>query len=327
MIGGSSRDAQILAVLVGLGTVWGSAFVSMKVLSTQISAIEVAESRLFLGGLLVLGIVLWQRLPVNLSPGNIAATAVAASFDMLLPFTIIAWSGGRIESGLGATLLSTMPLFTTLLAPAFFADERLSAVRVAGVALGFGGVVVVTEGKVLNVTDGDALGMLAVVAGACAYSIGGIYGRFQLRTQHPLSFTGMKLVLGSLICLPLLALSGGTGAYAGLNGEGLAAILALGLLATGAAYSAFFWLVSNAGTVRASLAIYLIPVSGLTLSWLVLGEPFGAATVAGAGLIIGGVATATFGASIRLQSLKQRPTPAAAARMSTVGLCLSGECA
>lgn len=327
MSGGMSRDAQILLVLVGLGTVWGSAFVSMKVLSTQISALEVAESRLFLGGLLVLGVVLWQRLPVNMSPRNVAATAVAASFDMLLPFTIIAWSGGRIESGLGATLLSTMPLFTTLLAPAFFADERLSAVRAGGVALGFGGVVVVTEGKVLNVTDGDALGMLAVVGGACAYSVGGIYGRFQLRTQHPLSFTGMKLVLGSVICLPLVAVSGGAGAYSGLDGEGVAAILVLGLLATGAAYSAFFWLVSNAGAVKASLAIYLIPVSGLTLSWLILGEPFGAATVAGAALIVGGVATATFGQNVRLPSLRRRVLTPAPVSAGKAALCLEGDCA
>lgn len=322
-----SRSVQTLVVLIALGTVWGSAFVSMKVLSNQVSAIEVAQSRLMLGGALVLALVIWQRLPVDLSPRNIGATAVAASFDMLLPFTIIAWAGGRIESGLGAVLLSTMPLFTTVFAPMLLPDERVSAARVGGVIMGFTGVVVVTQGKVLDVTNGDALGMLAVVGGACAYSIGGIYGRFQLRRQHPLSFTGLKLVLGSLICLPLLAATGGTGAYSGLDGEGVTATLALGLLATGAAYSAFFWLVSNAGTVKASVAIYVVPVSGLTLSWAILGEPLGIATVAGAALIVGGVATVTFGASMRVpQFIRRIPVPATlGARSST--LCPEGECA
>jgi drug/metabolite transporter (DMT)-like permease len=321
------RDVRILAVLVALGTVWGSAFVSMKVLSTQMTAIEVAHSRLMLGGALVLALVIWQRLPVDLSPRNIVATAVAATFDMLLPFTIIAWAGGRIDSGLGAVLLSTMPLFTTIFAPVFLPEERLSAARVAGVTLGFAGVVAVTQGKVLDVTNGDALGMLAVVAGACAYSIGGIYGRFQLRRQHPLSFTGLKLVLGSLICLPLLAASGGTRAYSGLDGEGVAAILSLGLLATGAAYSAFFWLVSNAGTVKASLAVYVIPVSGLTLSWAILGEPFGIATVAGAALIIGGVATGTFGGSMKVPAFVRRVRIPATWGAGTPALCVDGECA
>jgi hypothetical protein len=65
----------------------------------------------------------------------------------------------------------------------------------------------------------------------------------------------------------------------------------LGVFASGLAYVAYFWLVNNAGSIRASLVTYIVPVVGLLLGWVVLGETLEAATVVGTGLIILGVAS------------------------------------
>jgi hypothetical protein len=65
--------------------------------------------------------------------------------------------------------------------------------------------------------------------------------------------------------------------------------------------------VGAAGAVYASLVTYIIPVAGLALSWIVLGESIGPATIIGAAIIVTGVALAMYGPSIRIQATLSRP--------------------
>ena len=99
----------------------------------------------------------------------------------------------------------------------------------------------------------------------------------------------LQLVLGALLVWPLVfAVSGG---LPNLD-VGLKAWLAwitLGCLGTGIAYIAYYWLMVHIG-VLVSAVTYFPPVIGLFLGWLVLGETIGLNVVAGAALIILGVA-------------------------------------
>ena len=71
---------------------------------------------------------------------------------------------------------------------------------------------------------------------------------------------------------------------------GVIAIVWLGLLGSGLAYLAFFRLLSRWGATRTAAVAYLLPVVGIALGFLVLGEPIDARTIVGTLLIIGGVA-------------------------------------
>jgi drug/metabolite transporter (DMT)-like permease len=157
--------------------------------------------------------------------------------------------------------------------------------------------VTLTGGDVLNVTSSSAAGQLAVVGAAACYGAAAVYAKVLLRTEDALSLTGTKLAAGAVMAAVLVAITQGTPAYAGLSIEGTLALVALGVLSTALAFALYFWLVSTAGSVYASLVTYIVPVFGLLLGWAVLGEHISSSTAFGAVFITAGVAAVMYGSA------------------------------
>jgi drug/metabolite transporter (DMT)-like permease len=118
-----------------------------------------------------------------------------------------------------------------------------------------------------------------------------------------LELTGLKLVVGAGLAFALTFTIDGTPEYGSLSAEAALALVALGVLSTGVAFTIFIWFVQSAGSVNASLVTYIVPVSGLLLGWLVLGEDVGINTALGAALIAGGV----YGVMYHPKASVQRP--------------------
>ena len=72
----------------------------------------------------------------------------------------------------------------------------------------------------------------------------------------------------------------------------------LGLGSTGLGRCMYLWAVGKAGSVKASLVTYIAPVVAILLGWPLLGETIDARMLAGAGLIVSGVASAMFSRQI-----------------------------
>jgi drug/metabolite transporter (DMT)-like permease len=283
------------AVLLVLGCVWGASFLFIKVVVDEIPPLELVTGRLFFGTVAVIAVIAYRRAPVRLDPRHAGRVALMALLSNVAPFALIAWAEVHIESGVASVLNSTMPLFTVLFAIVFLTEERVSPARLAGLLAGFVGVVVLTGGDVVRITEHDVLGQLAVVGAAAAYGAGAVYARVLLRSEDPLTLSGLQLVLGTAMALALALAVEGTPAYGELSAKGWLALLTLGVLGSGFAYVAYLWLVDTTGSVRTSLVTYVIPVVGLLLGWAVLDESIGLETVFGAALIILGVAAAMQG--------------------------------
>jgi drug/metabolite transporter (DMT)-like permease len=202
---------------------------------------------------------------------------------------LIAWGQEHIESGTASVLNSTMPICTSVFAAAFLLEERFTPARLAGLLLGFLGVLVLTGKDVLDVTDSSVLGQFAVIAAAACYGVGSVVSRTLLRSTDPISLSALQVTAGAFLSLPLLFGVTGTPDYT-LSAEAWLSLLALGAGGTGVAYVAYLWLIDVTGSVRASLVTYIIPIVGLFLGWAVLDEGIGLNTLAGSALIIGGVA-------------------------------------
>lgn len=289
--------AKALVVLVILGGLFGSAFLHMKVLVDEIAPVEIVAGRLFLGALAVFVIMAVRGKAVSFDHATIGRISLLALLDSVVPFTLIAWSETKIDSGVASVLVSTMPVFTILIATIALPDERLAPVRWFGIPLGFLGVVALTGGNVLDVTSGNAIGQLAVVAAAACYGAASVYARMLLRTQDAISLTGIKLAAGAVIAATATGITQGVPAYGALSVEGVFALLALGVLSTALAFILYFWVVRAAGSVYASLVTYIVPVFGLLLGWIVLGEEVGLSTAFGAALITAGVGFVMYGSA------------------------------
>lgn len=301
-------QTRTFLVLLLLGAVFGSAFLFMKVLLEEMGPLTLVAGRLILGSIAMLAVMAFRREPFHWSLPLAAKVSLLSALSMVVPFALIAWAEQHIDSGIAAALISTMPLFTAFFAAAVFADERLTLGRLAGLTAGFAGVVTLAGGEV-NFTDSSMLGQLAVVGAAASYGAGAVYARALLRSEKPLALGSLELITGTAMALPLaFALEGEPSLAISLKAWG--ALLALGVAGTGLAFVGYLWLVENAGSVRASLVTYVVPVVGLFLGWAVLDERLGLGAVLGTALIILGVASIMMG---RAQTSQRATAPAAAA--------------
>ncbi len=151
---------KALLALLALGVTWGASFLFIKVIVDETSSLEVAEGRMFFGALAVGAVMGIRKTPLRWRRSLWLKVAVWALVGIVVPFTLIAWAEEHIASGTASVLNSTMPLFTAMFAAAFLIEERLTAARVAGLGVGFLGVIVLTGGEVYDLRDSTVLGQL-----------------------------------------------------------------------------------------------------------------------------------------------------------------------
>jgi drug/metabolite transporter (DMT)-like permease len=289
MSASSAATARALPGLIVLGATWGSSFLFMKVILDETGPLEVVAGRLFFGLLSVAAFVFIRRARLKMSPTLFVQISFLAFVGNIAPFGLIAWGQQHIDSGVASVLNAMVPIFTAIFAAALLADERFTAGRVAGLVLALAGVGLLTGDEVVNITRSSVLGQFAIVGAAACYGMGSVIARDLLSKQDPLGLGLMQLMFGFVYVLPLLFLIDGSPDFS-LSLKATLSLIGLGVGGTGLGYILYLWLIEHIGSVRASLVTYIVPVVALFLGWIVLNESIGANTIAGAALIIGGVA-------------------------------------
>jgi drug/metabolite transporter (DMT)-like permease len=231
--------------------------------------------------------------------------------NAVIPFALIAWAQQYIPSGVASIVQSMVPLSTIVLAAIVLHDEALTLARLGGLAVGFAGVILLALPSLGGAVEdaGAAQSVIAMVAVALAtvsYAIAAVYTRHRVTGQSLIEEEDGKLrpplpaevAFGSTVAaLPII------GAFAlvverpevGIaalpqSGIGWFAVLWLGILGTGCGYLLFFGIIGRWGATRTTLVTYVMPVVAVALGFIVLGERLLPLEVAGAILIIGGVA-------------------------------------
>nr|BAL52564.1 hypothetical conserved protein [uncultured prokaryote] len=276
-----------LVQLVLLGTIWGSSYLFIKIAVGGVPPLALVEVRLLLGAAVLLVVRWWARQawPACRVWPHLVVMAVIGN---VVPFLLIAWSEQHIDSGLASVLNATTPFFTVVFAVLAFRTESLTVAKTAGLVLGFLGVAVLSGADLAAVRTASAQAELAVLASSACYGLGFAYARRFLRGA-PLALAASQIAVAAVLLLPpsLVLVDRAT---LQPSGSAVLAVAVLGVLGSGLAYVLYYRLIGSAGAVVASLATYLMPPVGVTLGWLVLGEPVGWRLLAGVVLILAGMA-------------------------------------
>jgi drug/metabolite transporter (DMT)-like permease len=284
----SRRDA---AMLLALAAIWGASFMFIKVADRELDPATLVAGRIGLAALTLAAIV-----PAALG-GRRAAAEVRANWHWLVvvgvlntaaPFWLLSWGETRIDSGLAAIIQAAVPIFVAVLAFWFFPAERVTGVRLLGLAIGFVGVAILVSAQ----PGGQVLGALAVVGMAFCYAVGGLLTSRFLREVEPL-----VIALGTTTAAALVVLGPGIArAPDSMPGwKTIASVVTLAVVGTALAYLLFFALIAGAGAGRASLVTYLVPPFALAYGAGLLDESVGVTAIGGLALILGGVALSARG--------------------------------
>ena len=274
-----------LLLLLILSAIWGSSYLFIKIVVSEVPVLTFVAWRLVLSSVVLWLFLLLRRQAVPRGRSLWAAYAVMGLVGGLLPYALISWGEVSISSGLAALLQATMPLFTAVLAHFLSRDERLTPIRVAGVIVGFVGVGLLLLPDLQQGLHATLLGQLAIVLASLCYAGTSVFARRYLRGQSPLASTAGQMTMGALVAFPMALLLEQPFDLSP-SWPALASWLALALLGTGVAYVLFYALLTRTSATFASMVTYLIPINGLILGALVLGEMLSEGLVLSLALIL-----------------------------------------
>ena len=288
--------------LVGMALLWGASWPAGKMVAQNMPPLAAASLRFLLAAMVLLpwmyytvgfaGLKKWtaQRWLGMALAGATGVFGYAALFLMGLK---------HIPAGKAALLITLNPVATLLLAVWIF-KERINGVIALGMAVAaMGAVVVISHGNPLQVFSG-ALGVgewmiLGCVACWVSYTL---LGRWVMDGVDALSATAVTSSLGALMLLATsLAVEGPQGFVSAFHSSAKAwgALLFLAWGATALAYAWYFSGVKSLGAGAASGYITLVPVIGVILSALLLGESVESSMLIGGVMAVLGTAVMNFG--------------------------------
>ena len=173
-----------------LGFFWGSSYFWIKIGVETITPLTLITLRLFFGFLVLAAVVFVAREPLPRSPRQYAHLLVMSVINIVLPFFLITWGESRpsMDSALAVvSSTATVPLFVLVIAPMFLPDERITLPRIAGLVVGFIGVVVLFAPSLVDLSDDDFLAEAALLGSAVSYAFGNIYARRNVRGLRPIT--------------------------------------------------------------------------------------------------------------------------------------------
>jgi drug/metabolite transporter (DMT)-like permease len=278
-----------MPAFVVLAALWGSGFLLIKIIvDAGVGAVWMSVWRCLFGAVALWLIALVMRAPLPRDWKTWGHCAVVALLLTSVPFPLLAFGETRISSVLAGVWIATVPLITLVLGFLFVPEERPSARRLAGVAMGFLGVGVVL-GIWRGVDAGPLIGSLACLGAATCFAGAYVYNRRFLTgsKESTTVLTAAQVTFGTLELAIMAPVVEGAPQWPGWSVTG--ALIVLGALGTGLPYQLNFTVIRAAGSTVASTANYLSPLFSTALGAVFLLEPVGVNTVAGAVLIILGV--------------------------------------
>ena len=213
------------------------------------------------------------------------AGIVIALFNAAIPYVLISFGEQYIDSSMAGILNATAPLWTMLLAPFWAEADRLGVKQVGGLVLGFLGVVVLAR-PTGNALSSSTLGILAVVLATLCYGWASHFSRRAFQRTPPQVPAFMQCVLAAVILLPLAIW---TWPARLPSPQAIAAVVWLGLGATGLAMVLSYYLIKRVGASRTIVVTYLIPPFALVWGIGILHEHIGVEVGIALLLILGGV--------------------------------------
>lgn len=260
--------AALLTILI-----WGTTFISTKVLLTDFQPVEILFFR-FVTGTLALFLVCphllkgttWKQELVFMSAGLSGVCLYYLLENIALTFTM--------ASNVGV-IISVAPFFTALLSRLFLKqEEKLNAGFFVGFLVAMAGIALVSfNGSALQLDPiGDLLALFAAFLWAC-YSI--LTKKISSFGYNTILTTRRVFLYGLLFMIPALLLSESRlDLPRFIDMTNLLNLLFLGLGASALCFVTWNSAVRLLGAVRTSIYIYLVPVITIIASVLILHEPF-----------------------------------------------------
>jgi drug/metabolite transporter (DMT)-like permease len=286
-----SRFLDTLSVAF-LAAVWGFAWPITIVGLRDCDPLLLASLRNLFGGVVLFAWRYRKTDKQRFDGRTLWITFIAGTCWVGIPIAMTAWALQYISGGLGSILQSTTPFFVAIFAYLLLHQNQFSFVKIAGLIIGFGGIIVLfSDDSVSAVNSMMLIAGLAVLVPSALNAFAQVFARKYFKGDDKLGFMMYILLFAGLETLPLSFI--GSMPRFVLTVNLTLSILYLGVLASAVPFVIYFELLQRVDIVILSMVAYVIPVIAVVAGILWLGERMSSTDIVGSILVLFGVVLAT----------------------------------
>jgi drug/metabolite transporter (DMT)-like permease len=298
------RTTAVWAAYVTVCIVWGTTYLSIRIVNQTLPPLLAASARFVIAGGLMYAFTIRRgdREGDRPGPRQWVAAAIVGLALLLGGNGAVVWAERTVPSGLVALIIALIPLWMALIDSILGRRPRPSVA--VGLLIGFAGAALLVGGSAGGHVP--LLGMLFAVGATVSWASGSLYARNAPLPSRPFVGIAMEMLCGGVGLFVAGVLAGDLGRIhpGRISVASVVALAYLIVFGSWLGFASYVWLLRNARTSFVSTYAFVNPVVAVFLGWLVLGESISLRTVVAGAMVLAAVA-------ITVTSRAERPPPEA----------------
>jgi drug/metabolite transporter (DMT)-like permease len=285
-----SKDIRLIIAVLTVAIVWGTTFLGIKIGVETIPPWFVAGIRQFLAALMLMVFLLFRKELKWIGRKNFIVQITLSSLMLIMANGLTTVAEAHVSSSL-ASLVSSMSPIMVLIGSLMFGLEKFSYRSLAGILLGFSGVVFIFWNGISDLANPNYLsGIFLLFLAICGWAGGTIYTKkIQYRNENLFLNLFYQFAFAGIVQLVFAFIFSENSDFSTWSARSILATLYLALFGSVAAYFAFNYSLKRLLPTQVSMLSYVNTVIAIFLGWLVLNEEITLKFILAAVLIISGV--------------------------------------
>ena len=254
----------------------------MKVAVEDFPPAAVVAGRTLIGASILIPVALYRKTFKGAVLG-FKFVAFYALMEMIGPWILITTAEQKIDSGLAGLLVSTVPIFATIITSLRGDHSVWQFKRIVGIVVGFIGLILVVGIESLS-GNSDPLSIVMVILASMGYSYAVIMVTSNLPLVDGIAINGLAMAITTIFWTPFAIAQWPSS----ISLNSTLSLLALGVFSTAFAFILFFKVMAEIGPARGSLVTYLNTAIAVVLGVIILNEPLTVGIVVGLPLVLVG---------------------------------------
>lgn len=299
-----AENTKVVSTYILICLIWGTTWLGIKASLESLTPFMSAGTRFFLASFVIFMIMKFNGIKLQTDRLSIKLYFLMGFFSFVIPFGLVYWAQQFVPSGLAAVLFAVYPFFVAIFSYFRIPEEKIGLIKVAGIIIGFSGIVVIfSDSFGQNISD-YILGMLAIVLSGIMQANIAVTLKKSGGHLHSLSMNLIPMLIAGFFMV-LISITIEDYSVNTFDLNAVVSVSYLALFGSVVTFTSFYWLLKRVNIVILSLIAFITPIVALFAGWIIYNEQLTSHHLVGSVLVLIGLLWANMEAYLKYKKLKK----------------------
>ncbi len=298
-----SAGAKVVLIYVMLCFIWGSTWLAIRLGLESLTPLFSAGLRFSLASVFIIGLMRIRGVSLQWDKTAVTLYLIMGFFSFVIPFGLVYWAEQFVPSGMASVLFAVFPFFVAIFSFIFIPSEKIDLFKIAGIILGFSGIVIIFSDAFTGNVTSYLLGMMAIVLSAIMQAGIAVTIKKLGKQLNPLS---MNLVPMAIAGISMLFIGWMIEDLSTIRFDAAAvlSIFYLAFFGSVITFTSYYWLLKKINIVILSFIAFITPIIALILGFVFYNEELSTRHFVGSAFVLVGILAANISNMIRYRREK-----------------------